>query len=247
MINTVPHRPLLYYLLFLSFLILPVSPAYAYTGTISDTFDGTTINSSLWTVFTENGPSVSQNDQLLVTIPGTSSGNWAGGVKSTYQLIGDFDIQVDFELLTWPASNGIRVGIRSIGGAVERIGAGGGFGELYLTDFSSQITSVPTSDLSGALRFVRSGNTLTGYYYSSSWQMLGSRTDASYGSDTYLELAAWSDQNFFGAKDALVAFDNFQVQYTGITPTPIPPTALLFGAGLLSLGLSSLRKKPTQG
>jgi hypothetical protein len=58
----------------------------------------------------------------------------------------------------------------------------------------------------GKLRVVRSGSTVTGYYWSGSWIALGSRT--SFGTGPCW-VRVWVDQNANGAGE--VTFDNFQV------------------------------------
>jgi hypothetical protein len=244
------HRKTLAATVFLASCFLWTTCALAYTGTITDNFNATNLNSGLWADISTGGPSIAQTaGQLQVTIPGSSSGAWSGGVQSKFTLIGDFDMQADFSLLTWPDNNGIRVGIQATG-AVERVGARAGFYEEYLADFGSPLLGrVLTGDLSGTLRMTRTGNTLEGFYLAGgSWHSLGSREVSGFGADTKINLNTWSSDPFFGYHDATVAFDNFQVQYTGVQNlVPIPPTALLLGFGLLSLGAPGLLRRVRKG
>jgi hypothetical protein len=199
--------------LLLTSCLLSVSSLLA--RTITDNFSGASLNTGLWVDISQGGPSISQTSgQLQVTIPGTSTGDWNGNIQSKFILIGDFDVQADFSLLNWPADNGIRVGIRATG-AVERVGAGAGFGEEYLTDFGGNLLGrVGTVDTSGALRMTRTGNILEGFYRAEdgvSWTSLGSWSDPTFGANTKILLGTWSGPPFFGGKDAIVAFKNFQV------------------------------------
>jgi hypothetical protein len=231
------HRKTLAATVFLASCLLWATCALAYTGTITDDFNASTLNSGLWEVTSIGGPSIAQTSgQLQVTIPGSSTSPLGAGVQSRFTLIGDYDMQADFSLLTWPANNGIRVGIIAIG-AVERVGAGAGYGEEYLAHFSNVLGRTVTVDLSGTLRMTRTGNTLEGFYLAGGlWQSLGSEANAGFGANTKIALNAWTGDPFFGHQDATIAWDNFQVQYTGVENlVPIPPTALLLGSGLLGL------------
>lgn len=239
MIGKIGHRKTLAATVFLASSLLWATFALAYAGTITDNFDASTLNSGLWEVTSTGGPSIAQTaGQLQVTIPGVSSSPLSGGVQSKFTLIGDYDMQAEFSLLTWPANNGIRVGIQAIGGAVERVGAGSVYGEEYLANFGTSLLGrIGTGDLSGALRMTRTDNILKGFYLAGgNWQLLGSLEDAGFGADTKIQLDAWTSNPYFGYHNAAIAWDNFQVQYTGVENlVPIPPTALLLGSGLLGL------------
>lgn len=93
---------------------------------------------------------------------------------SICQLSGDFDMQVDFDLLTWTPGNGVRVGLGTPLATMERtsFNAGDGFGtqEVYVVDLRGGggnlvITPGSIGDTPGKLRLGRTGNTVTGYYY----------------------------------------------------------------------------------
>jgi len=147
---------------------------------ISDDFNDNTINSLWWTSNSEGtGPTIAEaNQRLEITLPSSSSDNPSSGVfyaryVSTWTLRGDFDIQVDYQLLDWPSSNGVRIGLSAGKYLVERVcfGSSSDFPsyprEVYTVDFNGTIKTTSTSDMSGKLRLVRSSSTLTGYYYSS--------------------------------------------------------------------------------
>jgi len=79
-----------------------------------DDFNDNKINSSLWKSYTVgSGPTVAErNKRLEITFPANSSGDLFGaGYTTVCTLTGDFDIQVDYSLLTWPKENGVRVGM----------------------------------------------------------------------------------------------------------------------------------------
>ncbi|MCK9374901.1 MAG: hypothetical protein M0P73_02000 [Syntrophobacterales bacterium] len=249
------HYKMALVVLFILAICLLSAPALlAYTGTITDDFNGPSLNTALWTVGTSGGASVAQTSgQLQVNIPSSAPPvAFGGGVTSNFILVGDFDMRVDFSLLTWPANNGIRT---SIGGAspvpvyeeVSRVGAGGGQStEQYVTNFFTIIGAKYTSDLSGTLRLLRTGNLLTGFYLDSSdnWVTIAGLVNNSFLADIPIFIAAHSAPPFWGGQAALVAFDNFQVQYTGVENlVPIPSTYLLLGSGLIGIGLPWLRRR----
>jgi plastocyanin len=137
----------------------------------------------------------------------------------------DFDVQVDYSLLTWPAANGVRLGLRLIpagggplspGGQVERTSFGstdytGSPREVYLTFFAGETDGITAADgTSGKLRMVRAGDTMTGYYWSDGqWVLIhsgpGPTGAVSFG------LAAWSFSGPFAQHRVRAAFDNFVV------------------------------------
>jgi hypothetical protein len=170
-----------------------------------------------------SGPQIAEaNQELEISIPGTSAGGDFGcKLASIFLLRGDFDVQVDFRLLTWPFGNGVRMalGIDREGllphPGVERISFGrddypGWPREVYLTDFPDGVNGITaTGDLTGTLRLVRSGDTQTGYYYSSgAWAAI--HTGPAPTSDVAVNVAAFSAYQFMGW-DVFAAFDDFVV------------------------------------
>jgi hypothetical protein len=84
------------------------------TSAFLDDFDDPTINSNAWQkVSVGNGPALAAiNENIQVDIPAASSGSFfEAGLKSSFRIKGDFDIQLDFNLPVWPAKNGVRIGL----------------------------------------------------------------------------------------------------------------------------------------
>ncbi|MBN2098115.1 MAG: IPT/TIG domain-containing protein [Dehalococcoidia bacterium] len=220
--------------------LLPAAVAKAAGSYFSDNFGDNAINFSFWAAIEEGGPTVAEvNGRLEITIPSTSRDpsaipeqGFRAGYISVAPVSGDFDAQVDFELLTWPSNNGVRVGIiaaqnpyeapgvQNFNAALERISQTSG--ESYISDISTHATlkTAPTSDLSGRLRLVRLGDAMSVLYWDSSlddWAVL----HASQGiptADLYICLWSWSHDYAFGDKDALVAFDDFAVSSSLTAP-----------------------------
>jgi hypothetical protein len=194
--------------------------------------------SSLW-VGTQagSGPSsVVAPHQVTISIPPSSSNDpslkiFGAGLASRCTVSGDFDVQVNFQLINWTSSNGVRVGLSSNPGpffasdfgttppfAVERTSFGNttqdapGFPrEVYLTHFLDGVQGlIPTSDLSGTLRLARSGGFATGYYLSSgNWIPIHSGPTTT--QDIHLNIAAWSHDYAFTHTLVEVAFDTFTI------------------------------------
>jgi len=145
-------------------------------------------------------------------------------------------MQVDYSLIQWPPENGVRIGLGvsevplepGIGHApVERVSFGSNEyisypREVYLTHFSDGVKGITsTSDLSGKLRVVRAGTTLSGYYYGNgSWVLVHSAPVTA--ADLYIVLAAWSGNSMFADQEVKIAFDNFVIKQGDLNCEPVP-------------------------
>jgi hypothetical protein len=214
--------------------IMASSRSQAAAPPLSDTFQGTVVNASLWTVDLIGwGPGYGQGGgQVAAFLPAYSAGSVFGvGYSSHLRLRGDFDMQVDFSLPLWPAKSGVRVDLTAgTLGEVDRISFGsnepGPQGEAYVTSFLREGGTLytATSDLTGKLRLVRSGPIVTGFRWDSrlgEWVLIHSgpapTTDVSFG------FGAWSQDNIFADQNVLVTFANFIVsQGTLVYPNGQP-------------------------
>jgi len=188
---------------------------------VYDDFEDGYINRTRWQFF--NGPTGSTvseyGGRMMFFHPSTASGEWFGvGLNSRCELIGDFDIQVDYDLLIWPNGpenpdggyfgNGIRTALYAADAGVERPSwEGHSPGDVY---FFPGDDAIPTDHTSGTLRLTRSGEEISGYYYDvGAWAFLG--TTVGSGGPTLFSLGSWSHDGAFVQEDILVAFDNFLV------------------------------------
>ena len=201
-------------------------------GMDHDDFNDNTINPSFWTTLPSGfGPTVNETNQRLeMVFPANCtndpmSGAFGEGYQSVCQLNGDFDMQIDYSLIDWPSENGVRIGFGvsevpiepGVGCApVERVSFGsnehtGWPREVYCTDFGDgQYSITATSDLSGKLRLVRAGTTLSGYYFSNGcWVLVHSGPVTA--ADLYIVIAAWSHDSVFADQEVKIAFDNFVI------------------------------------
>lgn len=193
------------------------------TYVLYDDFDDNAISSSLWSAAGSGaGPAAAETNQRLeISLPAGSyddptSYSFSSALYSMCALRGDFDVQVDYHLLTWPSANGVRVGLGVAQiGAVERVSFGtwwdftGWPREVYLTHFTDGVQNITsTTDTSGRLRMVRTNDMTTGYYSDSGeWRAL--TTSSSTTADATFSIAAWSHDYAFTDQDVKIAFDNF--------------------------------------
>ncbi len=169
--------------------------------------------------------------RLIITLPGDASSpysdycSFSSGVQSIFQLQGDFDVQVDYELLPdasgiIPQSTGVYVGLCVPSGNVSR--ASLDYGEVYFSQFTASTYGwVKTSDTKGTLRLTRTtkrGQTLIQGWFllpNGKWQPMLSGSDTS---NINISLSAWSFNPGFIHQDVSVAFDNFVVNSGKLIP-----------------------------
>jgi hypothetical protein len=130
------------------------------------------------------------------------------GVMSRCVLHGDFDAQVDYRLLDWPPSNGVHVNFGT--NFPQAVGRQNMAGELIFAWFPPSVVNLPLNDLSGALRLVRRGRTISGYVRGrGGWKRLLTSDDPY--DDIRLQLSISSLEGEWAHRDVKVAFDNFRV------------------------------------
>lgn len=221
------RRSVLFCLVMTSLLLTPAG-----AEVFVDDFDDNSIAAENWAVvvYGSGAQIAEQNQRLEFFMPGSASGTEFGTrLVSQFEMRGDFDIRVDYQLLQWPWYNGVRIAIamtdnlydnygmeRSSLSAIEPLGEH----EVYIADFGPFVL-VPTEDLSGTLRLVRSGATQTGYFLQAG-EWIAVQTDTAPTRDITIQLHAWSHNYAFRDWDVRAAFDNFTVM-TGELHWPETP------------------------
>lgn len=216
-------------------LLLATMPAAAQV--VGDDFDDNVTGRLWFPVATPPSSIAETNQSVVITHPAAAASAFgAGNYFGACALRGNFDIQVDFDLLIWPPprldesgsveGNGVRVGLNTALGTVERTSFGmqGDFAgqprNVYLTNFADGIQGiVATGDLVGKLRQERIGTTVNGYYFDvgiDDWVLINSAaaTDA----DAWWNLASWNNG---GNQLVQVAFDNFWVNEGTLVCAPV--------------------------
>jgi hypothetical protein len=196
----------------------PPPPAPKLTR-ISDGFADGMVDQRNWYTFVTGTSSTigERSGRLELTI---GAGAVAGGqynlmsaqAGTKCRFPGDFDARVEYELLRWPAANGVRVELdaflRDSGVNVGRVSDGSSEG--YSSWLPPHNATVGTTDARGRLRLRRSAGLLTTYFWSRSrWIKLDA---ARVTGAANLALQAVASPNNFGKSDVHVAFDNFVVE-----------------------------------
>lgn len=215
---------------FLAVLVfaLPASAEHI-TG---DTFDDNSRDSHLWAIGVTRGRGVQVaevNGRLEITVPATSGGDtFSDGYVSRCVLSGDFTVSVDYQLLEWPAANGVRVGLVVAPSAAFD---GGNYGlsrvsfgtfadfpgyprEVLTADGGGAINVMPASGLAGTLRVARNGTQMTASAREGdAWMELGRGVGPA--GDVFVAIGAWSHDYAFQHQTVRAAFDNLRVEQGG--------------------------------
>jgi TolB protein len=188
---------------------------------LMDDFNANERNVDLWSVIHDGiGGFVDwTNGRLEMSIaadgaqvPGQS--NIGVHVGANCLVSGDYDVQVDYQLLTWPPGDGVNVGILAFftNGQIDR--STQPWGEAYNSFVDPNFNFVPTEDVAGSLRLVRSGSTTTSYYkHDGVWVPL---TSAPAQPTTAIIALSFKSYGNFGHQAARVAFDNFRLDATNV-------------------------------
>jgi len=83
------------------------------TPVFVDDFNVNMINQNWWNDYNLGDSTVNEaNQQLEIDIPSTSSGDaFYSGYSSQFRIRGDFDVEVSYKLIEWPATSGVRIGM----------------------------------------------------------------------------------------------------------------------------------------
>lgn len=199
----------------LGFLLLLATPSKG--ETLYDQFNDNSLNENLWWAdVTGTGPTVQEiNGRLEITFPANSSGvTLMAGVGSEFELMGDFDARVDFDLLNWPEGNGFNVSLTTgVNFTISRYSYTFWDHEGYLLYSAGNMFSVPASETSGKLRIKRTGNTMEAFYWQNdAWQSIGASSNDQFAGKTNIGLNAdCGNPSRFTGQLVKIGFRNFQV------------------------------------
>jgi len=205
---------------------------------INDDFDDNFLDPSLWSELVPPpgfSGNVSETNQQLEITAGPGVGGT--GVVSVCSVAGDFDVQVDFSLLSWPPNNAhnLRLGTTDLGeGPFGGVGINrSSFSEEYIMVFVDDAVQTPTTDTVGMLRLERTGSTLSGYFHDGiDWVLVGSGTTTTDPTRFNLDLGS-GDPSAPGG--VTIAFDNFRVNAGIVECPPVEPLPLPTARAWLSL------------
>ncbi len=189
-----------------------------------DTFTGNSIDPFWGIPFIQGGGvSIAQaNDELEISVPSSATldpsfGYISLGVGAQCRLVGDFDIQVDYRLLSGQLpENSINLGLAtsspdySVFHGLFVFNPGGG--TSISTGFPGPVNAfVRAPETSSSLRLTRVGSTWSAYrLVGGAWNLLQSTPDAT-TADQLANLNVFSNAPQFSHPDVKVAYDNFRV------------------------------------
>lgn len=210
--------------LFYSLIFLSVTLVDAIE--ITDDFNDEIIDESLWQVLFANGGSIEETNGYLNTMDSGPSGGGNAMLKSKFELQGDFDVQVDFDLIKldayWTTAN-FQVDIDSNNGMGIYISYNGGrrYESTYMKNGvynpEGYVFTNPMNINTGKLRLKREGSEITSYYWDgSNWKALMTREISD--KPVYVHIRTGSS-----APLTEIHWDNFYA----ITKDIIPPSQAL--------------------
>ena len=191
------------------------------------------IGPGLWSLSVngEGIEAVVTEEGVVVNIASNPVDEFGVAARTTYNLEGDFDIRMNYELTTWPHGSGVRIGLaveisdipnRFV--QVQRIGFGRESDfpdyprEVYLVVSDEGVyetTVTSTDDLSGTLRIRREGDTVGCYYgISDGWYELYNAEWLT--GDAWVGIDTWSHQPNFGGEEVSVLMKTVEF----VEPTP---------------------------
>jgi DNA-binding SARP family transcriptional activator len=189
----------------------------------ADNLTAADINTKFWDVETfGTGPSVLPgHGGVVLTIPAHATpADATGAIKarmSSYcTLAGEFDIQVDYDLLAWPAANGAAIGMYAAYADLVRKSAPtseqyvGAVRHLDPPDGAPH-RLVATQDTRGTLRIIRSGNQMTELVrHGGGWLQVDAFPNTTPAAVSVL-LELWTNAQRFSHRQVEVQLTNFRV------------------------------------
>jgi hypothetical protein len=195
-----------------------------------DSFDHGVVDSSFWYVLQDPGSTIGvSNGELVASIsgsavPGPPFNQVATAIGSPCHTLGDFDYQVDYRLLTWPAHGGFFAQLQSVFGWINAARQSGPWDPPYNQQYGAwtggenfQFNSINTVDMAGSLRVQRIGSTVYAYErgVGEPWNRFFVGTNQTGEGIPQMTFSANGDQ--FGHEDGSVAYDNFRLNSGPLT------------------------------
>jgi WD40-like Beta Propeller Repeat len=196
----------------------------------TDTFSGPRVDSSMWYVLQDPGSSIGvANGELVASIsgsavPGPPFNQIATGIGSPCHTLGDFDYQVDYRLITWPANGGFFAQLQSVFGWINAARQSGPWDPPFNQQYgawtggdNAQFNSINTLDTAGSLRVQRVGSTVYAYErgVGEPWNLFFTGGPQTGEGIPQMTFSASGDT--FGHQDGSVAYDNFRLNSGAVT------------------------------
>jgi len=195
----------------------------------TDTFSGPSVDTGMWYVLQDPGSSIGiSNGELVASIsgsavPGGQFNQVATAIGSPCHTLGDFDYQVDYRLLAWPAHGGFFAQLQSVFGwiSVSRLSAPWDppYNQSYgaWTNDPFAFNGINTLDNAGSLRVQRIGSTVYAYVrgVGEPWNLIF--TGANQTGEGIPQMTLSANADTFGHQDGSVAYDNFRLNSGAVT------------------------------
>ena len=188
-----------------------------------ETFEDGVRDASLWHEIADPGASIGEEGgRLVASIAGTAiPGGPFNQVATHWGLqctaAGEFDAQVDFELVTWPTPGGLFAGLSAIfaDAGIWRYSAP--WGDNISSWIAPDGLGVPLTPMSASFRIVREGGTTSTYVRagSSGWTLVQSGAASAGAAVLAPSLSAPAAE--FQHLDGRAAFDNFRLNSGELT------------------------------
>lgn len=210
-------------IIFLLFYLVSFSSASHAQVVIQEDFDDENIDYNLWNSNNYTYTPTESDGVLTVNIPqGTPA---SSGIDSNFLVVGDFDIQIDFNLIDfdsyWSSAVIDVIADDGSGRILVYAYAGSSPGYGYASPYYQNGTLIGNPyttryDQSGKLRVVRNGSQLQSYYWSNStWNLLANASI--FSSNAKLRFFSGSSMN---NPSVAVDYDNILITTDSITFTP---------------------------
>lgn len=198
----------------------------------TDTFSGPTVDSGMWYVLQDPGSSIGvSNGELVASIsgsavPGPPFNQVATGIGSPCHTLGDFDYQVDYRLITWPAHGGFFAQLQSVFGWINAARQSTPWDPPYEQQYGAwtggdtfQSNFINTADTAGSLRVQRIGSTVYAYErgVGEPWNLIF--TGGPQTGEGIPQMTFSANGDTFGRQDGSVAYDNFRLN-SGVLTCP---------------------------
>lgn len=182
-----------------------------------DTFSHDGRDASLWhQIITGTDVSVVQATgtvEVSIGAGATQGGpfnNIDGHYGSQCTLPGDFDIQVDYDALTWPSANGTQAALQAFFANASVARDSQVWGEQYTTWLDGVGGSATTEENAGSMRLTRSGGRFRAFWrYEGVWVPI--RSAPANTTPVVFGFSLQSFNNQFAHQPVKVAFDNFRL------------------------------------
>jgi len=220
---------------------------------LKDSFDS--FNADLWNDYSRLGGSASVENGYLKLTAQQGTPVSAGVVSSKFNILGNFDIQVDFSLAVFNSGfSDAGFVLNAVDGSYQMVmyrswevnNSQPYISYWRLNGAVQKEGGFLTSDMSGKFRFLRAGDQIGSYYWKdNAWiPIITDNLPVNITSPLKIDLIASNGAYYGNSPYVEDQYDNFYVDASNITGVdnryivaqPEPGTVILLGTGLLGLG-----------